>query len=192
MNYYYNETTGIAMISGVALGGVQYTGSTGILSINGQNYTGRGQVYGILWDTGNISFGLAPHTTGIKINPSATGKIFYPKPDIWATGSGIILKFEVNIWSGLGIVLSGIDSRLSGINSGLSGDFLPSGYLLHKESYKLLPNYAFPSSNVYTGDYVYPSSSLVGGIYPSLLQDNIININLEMTWSGDCGTASNC
>ena len=179
------------MISGVALGGVQYTGSTGILSINGQNYTGRGQVYGILWDTGNISFGLAPHTTGIKINPDATGKIFYPKPDIWATGSGILLKFEINIFTGNGFSLSG--NQITGINSGIvSGWVLPSGYLLHKESYKLLPNYAFPSSNVYTGDYAYPSSSLVGGIYPSLLQDNIININLEMTWSGDCGTASNC
>jgi len=197
---YYNETTGITM-AGVSLI-PSISGTTGIVTINGSPYTGYGEVYGIYWNkSANPTFGLAPHTTGIKTSPGTTGKIFYPRPDPLGTGSGIQLKFQVTIWSGVGIVLSGSDSRLSGINSGLSGNWLPSGYLLHKESYKLLPNYAFPTGGVYRVDidndntptaYDYSSAPLVGGFYPSMLNDNIISLSLEITWSGSSGDALNC
>ena len=209
--YYTNESTGFAMISGVAL--IQsYSGSTGIVY---NNVTGGwGQVYGIYWNTGNISIGLAAHTTGMKIPPTPTGVIYYPKTA--PLSSGINLYFFITALSGVNnqntlsttgagtyrYLLTGTDS-LTGLNceyystgsviyNGPSGVFRPSGYLLHKESFAILPNYAIPSALTSTDIYDYSLTPFIGGIYPAMLSDNIININLEITWSGDCGDAGNC
>jgi len=192
---YLNELTGFSMSSGVALSSL-IPGSTGLFTgTNGTGYTGFGQVYGIYWNQPeNPSFGLAAHSSGIRTSPGVTGKIFYPRPDALGTGSGIQLKFLITAFSGTvganSVFLTG--NQLTGINSGIvSGHVLPSGIFLHKESYKLLPNFAFPSSDAIKNDtYLYSVSN--GGAYPSMLQDNIININLEITWSGASGDALNC
>lgn len=78
--------------------------------------------------------------------------------------------------------------------NGPSGVLRPSGHLLHKESYSILPNYALPALEAGLEDYTYSSAPFVGGIYPSMLNDNLIDIDLEITWSGDCGSTliDNC
>lgn len=63
----------------------------------------------------------------------------------------------------------------------------PSGYLLHQEAYRLLPNYALPS------DKLAPIYTLAkGGFYPSMVKDNGFNIYLNIIWSADCNGAANC
>ena len=63
----------------------------------------------------------------------------------------------------------------------------PSGYLLHKEADKLLPNYGYPSSKLA------PKYTLAqGGQYPSMPKNNGFNIYLDIIWSADCGGAQNC
>lgn len=213
--YYLNEKTGLAMVSGSALN-FNYTGS--YKKIIGDVSGGWGQVYGIFWDSGNnASVGFSLHTTGIKTPPSPTGTIYYPRPDPF--GSEVKLYFFITAMSGINngteltttgagvyrYLLTG--TGVSGLNceyysagkvlyNGPSGVFRPSGRLLHKESYAILPNYAVPAwqaaRNVSGYDYSY--SPFVGGIYPSMLNDNIIDIDLEITWSGDCGSTliDNC
>jgi len=63
----------------------------------------------------------------------------------------------------------------------------PSGVLLHKEAYKLLPNYAYPNYQT-----IPKYSVQAGGSYPSLPQSNVFNIYLNITWSAEAGTAINC
>lgn len=63
----------------------------------------------------------------------------------------------------------------------------PSGVLLHKEAYKLLPNYAYPTSKI---SPKYETSQ--GGYYPSMPKNNGFNIYLDIIWSADCGGAQNC
>ena len=86
--------------------------------------------------------------------------------------------------------------QLIGINSGTapgSGYILPSGYFIHQESFVLLPNYANPTSQIYQSlGTPYSYTPAAGGFYPSMLNDNIVNINLEITWSGASGDALNC
>lgn len=62
----------------------------------------------------------------------------------------------------------------------------PSGYLLHQEAYKLLPNYGMPSA-----DFAPVYSIERGGIYPSMSKNNVINVYLEITWSAGKGDSFN-
>lgn len=170
------------------------SGTTGVYLLSGVPYTGNGAVYGIYFKSGNVSFGLVPHTSGGQ--QPGTG-LYYPAP--LPFGSGVQLFFKINVLSGNGILLTGEAPALTGLNSewyagtayaGPSGFLRPSGYLLHKESYKLLPNYGRATKDVYTGDPTY--SIYRGGVYPEMLQDNSISINLQITWSGESGDAQNC
>lgn len=63
----------------------------------------------------------------------------------------------------------------------------PSGYLLHVEDNRLLPNYGSPSR------LAEPKYQIErGGIYPSMLVRNSMNLYISLSWSADCGEASNC
>lgn len=117
-----------------------------------------------------------------------------PNPIAYCSLSGLVnLYFKINVFSGFngGKVLSG--SQLDNINYyKTSGYALPSGILMHKESYKLLPNYGNLTSDVLSEDGGLAYQIYRGGIYPSMLQDNLIEIYLQMTWSGASGDAENC
>jgi len=63
----------------------------------------------------------------------------------------------------------------------------PSGYLLHQESYKLLPNYAIPNSQDFP-----QYSPQRGGSYPSASKNNVLNVYLNIIWNADCGDSKNC
>ena len=89
-----------------------------------------------------------------------------------------------------GVLLTG-GAALAALNNGTaSGELMPTGILMHREIHRFLPNYAFPSPEVITGQHRY--SVVRGGTYPDMLQDNILSINLQMTWSADSGDAINC
>ena len=115
--------------------------------------------------------------------------------------TGVQVYFYISFFSGtLGattIKASGNDLFITGtggINdyvSGASGFARPTGYLMHSETFDLLPNYAYPSIAAKTGAS-YQYSINAGGIYPSMLLDNTLSINMEMTWSGACGDAMCC
>lgn len=195
---YYLEKSGFSM-PGIALSG-NITGSTGVLTDPlGNKYTGYGEVYGVYLDTGaHPSYGLLSHYTGGNSYNSGS-QLYYPKAD--PLGTGIKLYFKILALTGSFGLITGDDARITGLNceyittggttySGPSGFLRPSGHLLHKESYKLLPNYAWQNSDISTGDPNYLVNA--GGIYPSMLQDNIVNINLQITWSGATGDAVNC
>jgi hypothetical protein len=158
--------------------------------------TGYGAVYGIYKDGEFLSYAAAPHTREINTPPGYSGVVYYPNA---FTGSSVGLHFKILKLSGDGFYYSDTGaSPLLEINdagyNGPSGYMKPSGYLLHREAYKLLPNYANISADFATGtEEGGESHSIVrGGIYPSMLYDNIITINLEIRWSGASGDAENC
>ena len=65
--------------------------------------------------------------------------------------------------------------------------YAPSGVFLHKESYKLLPNYALPTHTEF------PTYKVErGGSYPSASINNVFNVYLNIIWSADCGGAKDC
>jgi hypothetical protein len=210
MNFYYTGETGVVLPNGV----FSTTPEGQINPFTGANGTvfsgGWGEVYGLYFNySGNPSFGLSQHTTGTAYSaqpaPFPTGNIYYPSAYF---GSGINLYFYIKAISGSSIgVISGnhyliTGTGVNGLNceyfsngtvkyNGPSGYLRPSGLLMHQDSLQLLPNYAYPTSAVYTGNPIYPYKNC-GGIYPSLLRDNIVTFNLQITWSAPCGDADGC
>lgn len=201
----YTLETGILMTGTLGSVNPSVSGNTSPLVVNGKfASSGYGEVYGFFFDASHISFGLSPHNRSVTAPPSPTGTVYYPSlPDFG--GSGIQLRFLITAYSGYGegvyqtggMTDAGVfvgSPFLIGLNgsgySGLNNSAMPSGYLLHFESRQLLPDYAFATSDALTG--AHPYFIQAGGIYPSMLRDNILSINLQMTWSGSCGDAINC
>jgi hypothetical protein len=63
----------------------------------------------------------------------------------------------------------------------------PTGYFVHEEAKRLLPNHAIPT---YSGDDY--SNVSFGGTYPALSFDNTLELYLDILWSATCGTALDC
>ena len=63
----------------------------------------------------------------------------------------------------------------------------PTGKLLHEESFRLLPNYAYPTGTANS----YPTVNF-GGTYPALSFNNTLEIFQDLMWSASCGTALDC
>lgn len=62
----------------------------------------------------------------------------------------------------------------------------PSGILLHKEAYKLLPNYGIPNA-----DFAPNYEVERGGVYPSMSKNNVLNLYLNIIWSAEKGDSVN-
>jgi len=194
---------------GVSLNANDALGQTG--SLPSLTNSGVGEIYGIFISTGFPSIGLIPHIpSGVK--PSVSANVYYPQVPPFETGAVALYFFIMGItglpsWLAPGGYADLTHPLLSGTGNtslncevltngqvkyaGTSGYLRPSGYLLHKEVYALLPNYALPDIGITGATGVnYPTS--VGGVYPAMLQDNILSINVEMTWWADSGDAINC
>ena len=63
----------------------------------------------------------------------------------------------------------------------------PTGYFVHEEAKRLLPNHGKPT---YAGDNY--SDVSMGGTYPALSFDNTLEMYLDILWSATCGTALDC
>lgn len=193
----YKKETGI-----LAAGPINtfISGSTGTLTTPFSS-SGYGEIVGLFFNSGSGYYGLAPHSPTHLTSPGSTGTIYYNTLPQFG-GSGVQLKFVITAFSGDSVYTGDMDdngsfygdSFIVGLNnSGYSGLYhpaIPSGYLMHKETSYLLPNYGVATTGVFTGVNAY--SIQAGGIYPSMLRDNILSINIQMTWSGSCGDAVDC
>ena len=178
------------------------SGDTGTIT-GSINSSGYGEIYGIFINSGNISYGITPHNIAVRTPPTPTGTIYYNEISQFG-GSGIHLRFVITAFSGFGggvVYTGGYDGTnfigdpfITGLNwsgfNGLAHPAIPSGAIVHIESHQLLPNYAIPNTGAITGAYPYQIQR--GGIYPSMLRDNILSINLQITWSASSGDAINC
>lgn len=189
------------------------TGITGILS-NYQN-TGVGQMFTGVPGGSYIPVYLQLKADTIPYGPSPTywfvykvTNMFIKKSDIDASSvnfsNPLYIRFSGQSTIGYSDMVRPVYLRtgdnnatptgwyysaiISGKSFSTSSYFVrPSGYVIHDESYRLLPLHKYP-----TEDPNVASPVQVGGQYPATSFDNGMEIALELLWSADCGDAVGC